>query len=63
MLFRDASGKLVEIRRYAFTNDCAYYKSILGLKTQTLNVYDIMQAHTHLDTQLHVAETPTSNRT
>jgi hypothetical protein len=43
MLFRDANGKLVEIRKYDFTNDTMFYRHLARLKQQTTNVYTFMQ--------------------
>lgn len=43
MIFRDANGKLKEIRRYDFTNELQYYNAIIKLKQETQNIYEKMQ--------------------
>jgi hypothetical protein len=37
MLFRIASGELVEINRYTFKNDKMYYEKIMEIKKQFIN--------------------------
>ena len=46
MIFRDTSGKLVEVSKYKFTNDELYYKKIKSLKTQKYNAYEKIQQTT-----------------
>jgi len=43
MLFRDTSGKLVELHRYGFTNDDLYYKKVMDVKTRSYNAYEKLQ--------------------
>lgn len=47
MIFRDANGKLKEIRRYDFTNELQYYNAIIKLKQETQNIYEQMQNSTY----------------
>ena len=47
MIFRDANGKLKEIRRYDFTNELQYYNAIIKLKQETQNIYEKMQNSTY----------------
>ena len=47
MIFRDANGKLKEIRRYDFTNELQYYNAIIKLKQETQNIYEKMQDSTY----------------
>ena len=46
MIFRDTTGKLVEVSKYKFTNDELYYKKIKSLKTQKYNAYKKIQQNT-----------------
>lgn len=51
MIFRDANGKLVEIKRYDFTTDVQYFKKLISLKQAKDNLYQKMQnASQHLNT-------------
>lgn len=43
MLFRDTTGKLVELHRYGFTNDDLYYKKVMDVKTRSYNAYEKLQ--------------------
>ena len=47
MIFRDANGKLKEIRRYDFTNELQYYNAIIKLKQETQNIYEKRQNSTY----------------
>ena len=62
MIFRDANGKLKEIRRYDFTNELQYYNAIIKLKQETQNVYEKMQNSSYKtsDNSLHVSN-PSDN--
>lgn len=62
MIFRDANGKLKEIRRYDFTNELQYYNAIIKLKQETQNVYEKMQNSSYKtsDNSLYVSN-PSDN--
>ena len=32
MIIRNINGELIEINKYNFTNDCAYYEKIMNIK-------------------------------
>lgn len=64
MIFRDANGKLKEIRRYDYTNELQYFNAIIKLKQETQNIYEKMQNSsykTNDDSSIHL--TNTSNDT
>tara|TARA_B100000242_G_C43041996_1_gene486175 strand:+ start:2192 stop:2416 length:225 start_codon:yes stop_codon:yes gene_type:complete len=64
MIFRDANGKLKEIRRYDYTNELQYFNAIIKLKQETQNIYEKMQNSsykTNEDSSIHL--TNTSNDT
>jgi flagellum-specific peptidoglycan hydrolase FlgJ len=51
MIFRDANGKLVEIKRYAYTTDVEYFRKLISLKQAEDNLYQKMQnASQHMNT-------------
>lgn len=64
MIFRDANGKLKEIRRYDYTNELQYFNAIIKLKQETQNIYEKMQNSsykTNDNSSIHL--TNTSNDT
>ena len=64
MIFRDANGKLKEIRRYDYTNELQYFNAIIKLKQETQNIYEKMQNSSYItneDSSVHL--TNTSNDT
>ena len=64
MIFRDANGKLKEMRRYDYTNELQYFNAIIKLKQETQNIYEKMQNSsykTNDDSSIHL--TNTSNDT
>jgi flagellum-specific peptidoglycan hydrolase FlgJ len=51
MIFRDANGKLVEIKRYGYTTDGEYFRKLISLKQAEDNLYQKMQnASQHMNT-------------